>query len=532
MDDKKQYNNQQQNGGQEKQSTPIGENLSSGAEKVERIAENNANRRHAEAERVVKRLHEIRREKAEAERRVQLALEKQQREEERKRRHQENRQKRKNDNGKGGLIAAVCVLGAATLTLGAVVTAGAVERKQTYQGLVNSYRGSLYELTAHMEKVDEHLDTIRLSNDTGLQEQLLTDIILQASLAEGILEKMPVQAEENGNATAFLNNATMQATKMLKKIRRGERLDSEDIASLERLYVVNHQTREMLDELVDELDDDDFMCCIKDKDGAFKEGVKRIEGATLSENENSSYTNPPEVRTGVRPKDSEPQSSISSAEAEELCRKYFSDYNLSMIEFSGETGSKLLPAYNFSMKDGEGVELYAQISTVDGALIGFDYYAYCPTENYNLDDAKRIAEAFLEKLGIQDMQAVKVGKMGTTASITFAYAMDDSVYYPDAIEVKVCGERGVVNGYNASGYLTKHKNRTAMTPKLTMAQAREKLHEKLEVESSRLATYALLDEERTAYEFVCKYEDKTYFVYIDGMTGEELAIVNSIDYNR
>ena len=121
MDDKKQYNNQQQNGGQEKQSTPIGENLSSGAEKVERIAENNANRRHAEAERVVKRLHEIRREKAEAERRVQLALEKQQREEERKRRHQENRQKRKNDNGKGGLIAAVCILGAATLTLGAVV---------------------------------------------------------------------------------------------------------------------------------------------------------------------------------------------------------------------------------------------------------------------------------------------------------------------------------------------------------------------------------------------------------------------------
>ena len=96
----------------------------------------------------------------------------------------------------------------------------------------------------------------------------------------------------------------------------------------------------------------------------------------------------------------------------------------------------------------------------------------------------------------------------------------------------MCGERGVVNGYNATGYLTKHKNRTAMTPKLTMSEARERLHDKLEVESSRLTMYSQRGRERVAYEFACKYEDKTYFVYIDGMTGEELAIVNSSDYNR
>ena len=78
MDDKKEnYNGQQ--GEQKKGLENIGQNMSSGAEKVERIARENANRRHEQANRVVNRLHEIRREKAEAERRVQLALEKKQR---------------------------------------------------------------------------------------------------------------------------------------------------------------------------------------------------------------------------------------------------------------------------------------------------------------------------------------------------------------------------------------------------------------------------------------------------------------------
>ena len=81
MDERKGYYNEREKNGQGESAQSIGENLSSGAEKVERIAENNANRHYTDSSRVVKRLHEIRREKAAAERRVQLALEKQQREE-------------------------------------------------------------------------------------------------------------------------------------------------------------------------------------------------------------------------------------------------------------------------------------------------------------------------------------------------------------------------------------------------------------------------------------------------------------------
>lgn len=143
-----------------------------------------------------------------------------------------------------------------------------------------------------------------------------------------------------------------------------------------------------------------------------------------------------------------------------------------------------------------------------------------------------IAENFLTKLGIENMEAVKVNQTGATASFTFAYTMDGVVYYPDSVEVKVCEERGVVIGYNGASYLKRHRERTAISPKLSMNEASEKLHEKLQIEDTRVALIEVKGREKIAYEFVCTHRDQTYFVYLDGNTGDEIAIINSRDMIR
>ena len=128
---------------------------------------------------------------------------------------------------------------------------------------------------------------------------------------------------------------------------------------------------------------------------------------------------------------------------------------------------------------------------------------------------------------MENMTAVKVAQTGATASFAFAYELDGSVYYPDLVNVKVCEQKGVVVGYNASAYLRNHKPRTPLTPKLSLEQASAKLHEKLSLEGSRVALIAVKGKERTAYEFVCSYGEDTYFVYIDGDTGSEISIMNA-----
>ena len=110
---------------------------------------------------------------------------------------------------------------------------------------------------------------------------------------------------------------------------------------------------------------------------------------------------------------------------------------------------------------------------------------------------------------------------------TFVYEKDGVAYYPDEVRVKICRSRGVVTGFDASKYLENHKERRETEPKLSLGEAKEKLHKNLTVESSRLAVVKAGKGERAAYEFLCSYENEMYFVYLDANNGEEIAIINA-----
>ena len=425
----------------------------------------------------------------------------------------------------GGWIAAVSVLGATTLALGAVVTVGAVEMRDTRQGIASAYQGNLYELIALVEYADSDLDRVRISASPAQQSRILTDLLVQTRLAESVLEKMPIDSQSNSNLTSFLNRTSALCEMLLGKLRAGQVLDERDEQALERAYEINRKTRGILDGLMGKYEDGDWLEYLKGKgEDGMSSTLRELEDATLDEN-HINRNAIPDVRAGATPKDSEMQK-IPSSEAEDLCREYFADYKIKSIEFQGETVSRKMQAYNFVLKDENDLLLYAQLSEKDGKLISFDYYEHCVEHNFDLDNAKTIAENFLSKLGMEDMTVVKVNEMGATASFTFVYERGDVVYYPDAVEVKVCEQKGVVVGYNGSAYLRHHKQRADVTPKLSMASAREKLSDKLEVESSRTALIATRRGERLAYEFICSYGGQMYFVYVDADTGEELSILN------
>jgi spore germination protein len=172
--------------------------------------------------------------------------------------------------------------------------------------------------------------------------------------------------------------------------------------------------------------------------------------------------------------------------------------------------------------------LFAEVSQADGALLRFDYYEDCNEETFDLQNAETIAEQFLEKLGYDDMEVVRFRNNGTTTDFTFLYEDDDIVYYPDEIHVKVCRTRGVVTGMDATKYILRHKeDRSNPQVKLNLAQAQAKLYDGLTVESSRLAVVSTHRGERAAYEFLCSYGEENYFVFLDAVSGEEIAIVNA-----
>ncbi len=459
-----------------------------------------------------------------------------------KKRAQERKEKRdsqrKERNGErkkgyGGWLAAVISLGAVTLALTTALTVGAIDMKRTKEAAMSGYRATTYELIGIMENVDDDLDRARISASPAQQSRILTDLLVQARLAELDLEKMPISAEADRNVTSFINRVGAECERMLAKLRRGGTLSKEDQASLQRLYETNHEVRMMLDEYAMKMTDKDIAEYIKEGAGGFAGLLDKLEKATLPENnplddtKNANTTGAGMERSHSMPAMGEENGKkIDPSQAEDFCARYFSDYNVKEFQCIGETVARGYGAYNVQGYDDRGTLLFAEVDYRDGRLLRFDYYEPCEGEKFDIDNSRMLAEEFLDKLGYDDMLAVRARENGTDVDFTFVYEDDGIAYYPDRVQVKVCRARGVVTGMDATRYVMHHKDREDVDVKLTISQAQAKLHEGLAVESSRLAVVSTPKGERAAYEFVCGYDGERYVVYVDASSGDELAIVN------
>lgn len=440
----------------------------------------------------------------------------------------ENSEQRESKKGYGGWLAAVIALGAVTLALTTAVTVGAVDMKKTKNGMASAYRSTTYEIIGIMENVENDLDRARISNAPAQQGRILTDLLVQARLAELDLEKLPVSAEMDGNLTAFINRVAAESERMLSKLRNGQTLSARDEEVLQYLYEVNHNVREELGSFAEKMQDKDVFDYMKDGKGMIAEVLDKVEKATLGENRLEEQKKPQPRGAGMErsTKECEEKAKIDPAKAEQLCSLYFSEYNIGEFQCTGETVTKGYGAYNVQGYDDKGTMLFAEIDYSSGALLRFDYYEDCQTETFDIANAEMIAKNFLERLGYDDMTAVRVRENGTTSDFTFLYEDEGVVFYPDMIRVKVCRTRGVVTGLDATKYLKNHKDREEPTVKISIEEAKNKLHEGVEVEAVRLVVVNTVRGERPAYEFVCAYKGERYVIYTDAENGFEIAIVN------
>ena len=201
----------------------------------------------------------------------------------------------------GGWLAAVISLSAVSLALATTVTIGAMEMKTVKEEAMTSYKATMYELTGIMEHVDDDLDRVRISASPSQQSRILTDLLVQARLAEMDLERLPIEAETDRNTTVFINRTAKTCERLLGKLRKGETLTEEDMQNLERLYAANHQIRQNLNEYLSTMQDKDIMSYIKEGVGGFADMWNKLEEVTLEENRAALQNKKPEMdRAGMR----------------------------------------------------------------------------------------------------------------------------------------------------------------------------------------------------------------------------------------
>ncbi|MBQ8427892.1 MAG: germination protein YpeB, partial [Clostridia bacterium] len=228
-----------------------------------------------------------REERLEAYKREKAARAKSWREEYRAALEREKRQLREKNEppkrapGFGGWLAAVVSLGVITLALSGIVTVGAMDMKRTKDGALAGHKATAYELIGVMENVDNDLDRVRISASPVQQSRILTDLLVQARVAEIDLEKLPIDGQADKNLTAFINRVGAECERMLSKLRNGDSLNEKDQAILQNLYEINHSVRQELDAYAGTMTNQDWMQFMKDGESELGKVLEKVENSTL-----------------------------------------------------------------------------------------------------------------------------------------------------------------------------------------------------------------------------------------------------------
>ena len=436
----------------------------------------------------------------------------------------EKRSQKKRAPGIGGWIAAVVSLGAACLALATVVTAGSFRMNEMAMRAENAYRSTLYELVAVTETMDDNLAKLRVSAGAGEQRMLLTEILVETSLMESALEKIPVDAATSTDISAFVNRTNHFARRMLAKLAAGDPLSEREKAAAAQLYEINAALAHELNDLAVNTPADELRAFFEGE----ADGVQsrfREWGSSAQEKREEISDAPFAGEGNVEENGVEKAPEVSVKDAEQKVRAFFEGYHVADVRMTGETAARDMQCYNFEITDENGAEIFAQVTKNGGNVAFFDTYEQCSVKNFDLASCDAVAREFLAARGFEDLTATWFSDTGMVACITYVAQTDGVRRYPDMVQVRVCEEKGRVVGMDARGYLLNHGNGDRETqPAITEGEARAKLSPELEVAASNLAVVPAMGRETLCYEFVCNYGEEQYIIYLDAKTGDEVRI--------
>lgn len=477
-------------------------------ERKQRRAEAKAERRKLKAE----MLAEKRRTKAQAK--------------ERRAKERNQRKVRRASNGIGGWLAAVIALGCSCLVLATLLVWNVFMTGNGSDMLAGTYARSFYDLVGYVDNIDVNLSKLTVSSDNGNRQKILSDIVVQANLAEGDLETLPLEDDSRFYTVKFVNQLSDFGKYLNNKLIDGDSLSESDINTIARFKEINAELKSELNDLAVTLGDGyDFNTLLNgEEENVVLKKFNELQSNAVEYPKmiyDGPFADEPEKTSGNVTKTENP---IDENKAKDLFTDFLSECGVSDVKVTGTAEGETFRTYMLEGKaDGVGVD--GQISD-SGKLVTFNWYMNCKDKNFDRDECIEIATNFLQKCGYKSIKPVWTTENDNTIYVNFvSVENDDIIVYADMIKVEVCMERGKVAAMDATKYLENHKDRKIDVPEITVTQAEAKLNKDLTVETSRLAVIPLsTGKEKLAYEFFARSNDGDFYVYIDALNGRELQI--------
>ena len=398
----------------------------------------------------------------------------------------------------------------------------------------NLNNSNFYELINYVQNVETYLAKARISSSSSHAGETLTYLWREANLAQAYLSELPVESHELENTSKFLNQVSDYSYSLSRKNLKGESLNDEDFSNLENLHKYSTELVNVLNQLSEDLNKGtiswkdlmrngkehfaqsvsselDVFSTLEENfheysgliyDGAFSEHIVNTEPKGVSGND------------------------INEEEAKNKVRDFLKDKEIKEIITLEPSQNTTIPAYNFSVKIQNDLNVSIAISKQGAYVIYSNCNRDIGKENLKYEDANKIGKEFLNSIGITNMKETYYLNENGILTINYAYIQDNVVIYPDLIKVKVALDNGEILGFESTGYLNNHTDRQISKNIISKDEATKTLNKSIQIQSEGLAIIPTeYKTEILCYEFKGKVEDDEFLVYINAETGVEEDIL-------
>lgn len=392
--------------------------------------------------------------------------------------------------------------------------------------LENSYMKSFYEMVDNVNTLEVDLSKVVATNSVDSQRELLSGIYDACRLGVNNINVLPISNEKLTEINSLLNKTGGFAYSLLLNNYKGNTISSEDFEQINSLYARVREMQYDLNEYMSKLQYDYSILDDVDFDSGdaseFSGGIVGVESSSSSV-PSLIYDGP--FSDSVLNKEivGLPNMMYTLEQVEENLHKIFTGF---AIYYTGDTVGKF-ETYNFDVKG--DIDLYVSVTKQGGFLLSITAFGDGGNLNLTKDDGVTLAETFASDVGLYDMHTVWYQRSGDILYVNLAPIVDHVIYYSDLIKVKVDLSLGLVVGWEGTNYATNHTDRDFSTS-IGILDAEDNLNPLLTIVERNLCI--IPDRyvgEINAYEYICSWQDYTYYIYLDAETGKEVNIMRVID---
>lgn len=413
--------------------------------------------------------------------------------------------------------------------------------KASDQQIEYSYQRNFYDLINCMENLSVISAKNNVASSAQYTMQNMAEVYRRCNEAAATLAALPLQHGTLTQTERFLNQSGDFAHAMLKKLINGEQLTKEERETLRNISAQTRLLSSELRTLQDEIDIGNL--AFNSKNRNVQDGAITVDSSFAQINEDVQqyptliYDGPFSDHMEQRQPQGLTGDEISKEQAIERIKtlqNVMSEGQKYTARYLDETtANAAIPIYCFEVlpTDENRMEnIHIDISQTGGHIIMISNSREVGKTSITADEAKEKAQEFLLSLGYRNMQDTYTTTDSNEITIAYVATYNDILLYPDQIKVKVALDNGQIVGLEAAGYFMSHTDRKLPAPQISQEEARKKISSELVIENEAIALIPTdSGKEVLCYEFRGKYNDETYIVYINAITGTEENILQVID---